>query len=70
MIEFSGGLCLIAAAALGGLLLQALRRLRETRLACAGFERERAAAVAVLGTVPLAGFGASLVAITRLCAFA
>ena len=56
MIEFSGGLYLIAAAALGGLLLQALRRLRETRLACAGFERERAAAVAVLDTVPLAGF--------------
>jgi len=56
VIEFSGGLCLIAAAALGGLLLQALRRLRETRLACAGFERERAAAVAVLDTVPLAGF--------------
>ena len=56
MIEFSGGLCLIAAATLGGLLLQALRRLRETRRACAGFERERAAAVAVLDTVPLAGF--------------
>ena len=56
MIEFSGGLCLIAAVTLGGLLLQASWRLRETRRACAGFERERAAAVAVLDTVPLAGF--------------
>jgi signal transduction histidine kinase len=56
VIEFSGGLCLIAAVTLGGLLLQALWRLRKTRLACAGFERERAAAMAVLDTVPLAGF--------------
>ena len=56
VIEFAGGLCLIAAVVLGGLLLQALRRLRETRLACAGSERERTAAVALLDTVPLAGF--------------
>jgi signal transduction histidine kinase len=56
VIEFAGGLCLIAAVTLGGLLLRAVWRLRETRLACAGFERERAAAVAVLDTVPLAGF--------------
>ena len=56
VIEFAGGLCLIAALTLGGLLLQTLWRLRATRLACAGFERERAAAVAVLDTVPLAGF--------------
>ena len=56
MIEFADGLCLIATVTLGGLLLQAFRRLRETRLACARFERERAAAWAVLDTVPLAGF--------------
>jgi PAS domain-containing protein len=56
VIEFAGGLCLIAAVTLGGLLLHAFRRLRETRLACARFERERAAAWAVLDTVPLAGF--------------
>ena len=56
VIEFAGGLCLIAVVTLGGLLLQTYRRLRETRLACAGFERERVAAMAVLDTVPLAGF--------------
>ena len=55
-MELAGGLCLIAALTLGGLLLQTLWRLRATRLACAGFERERAAAMAVLDTVPLAGF--------------
>src|SRR5260221_111667 len=41
VIEFAGGLCLIAALTLGGLLLQTLWRLRATRLACPGFERER-----------------------------
>ena len=56
VIEFAGGLCLIAALTLGGLLLQTLRKLRATRLACAGFERKHAAAAAVLDTVPLAGF--------------
>src|SRR2546423_15187375 len=56
VIEFAGGLCLIAALTLGGLLLQTLRKLRATRLACAGFERKHAAAAAVLGTGPLAGF--------------
>jgi hypothetical protein len=56
VIEFAGGLCLIAAVTLVGLLLQTFWRLRETRRACAGFERERAAAMAVLDTVPLAGF--------------
>ncbi len=56
MIAFAGGLCLIAAVTLGGLLLRADRRLRATRLALMGREREHAAAVAVLETVPLAGF--------------
>ena len=56
MIEFAGGVCLIVAVTLGGLLLQTSRRLHETRLACAGFEHERATALAVLDTVPLAGF--------------
>ena len=56
LIEFTGGLCLIAALTLGGLLLQASRKLRETQLARAGFERDWSAALAVLDTVPLAGF--------------
>src|SRR5438309_3273967 len=56
VIELAAGLCLIAALPLGWLLLQAYRRWHETRLACAGLERERAAAVAVLDPVPLAGF--------------
>ncbi len=56
MIEFAGGLCLIAAVTLGGLLLQTSRKLSQTRLACTRFEGERDAAVAVLDTVPLAAF--------------
>src|SRR5713101_1711766 len=56
VIEFAGGLCLIAAVTLGGLLLRTSRKLYQTRLACARFEGERDAAVAVLDTVPLAAF--------------
>ena len=56
MIEFAGGLCLVIALTLGGLLMQATAKLRETRLARAGCEHERAQALAVLDTVPLAAF--------------
>jgi len=56
VIEFAGGLCLIAAVTFGGLLLQTSRKLHRVRLACARFEGDRDAAVAVLDTVPLAAF--------------
>src|SRR5215831_9110490 len=56
VIEIAAGFCTVVVITMGGLLLWTTAKLRETRVACAGFERERAAAVAVLDTVPLAGF--------------
>ena len=55
-IELAVGLCTVVAATIGGLLLHTTAKLRETRLACAGLERDRAAAAAVLDTVPLAAY--------------
>src|SRR5439155_7970940 len=56
VIELAGGLFLIAVVTLGGLLLQTSRKLHQARLACARFEGDRDAAVALLDTVPLAVF--------------
>ena len=56
MIEFAAVLFAVAAVTLGGLLLQATAKLRETRHALAGCECNRAEALAVLDTVPLAAF--------------
>src|SRR5215469_164483 len=56
VIEIAAGFCTVVVVTMGGLLLWTTAKLRETRVACAGFERERAAAVGVLDTVPLAGF--------------
>ena len=41
---------------LGGLLLRTRAKLRRMRFVCAGYERRRAEALAVLDTVPLAAF--------------
>src|SRR5208282_6911685 len=63
VIEFAAGLSAVVAMTLGGLLLRATTKLlrattklRATRLALAGYERDRAEALAVLDTVPLAAF--------------
>jgi len=56
VIEFAAGLSAVVAVTMGGLLLWTTAKLRETRLGCAGCERARAEALAVLDTVPLAAF--------------
>jgi len=56
VIEFAAGFCAVVVVTLGGLLLWAIAKLRETRLVYAGCERTRAEASAVLETVPLAAF--------------
>ena len=56
MIEFAAGLSTVVAMTLGGLLLRTTAKLRAIRLALAGYERDRAEALAVLDTVPLAAF--------------
>jgi signal transduction histidine kinase len=56
VVELAAGLCTVVALTLAGLLLQTAAKLREARLACATSERDRAVALAVLDTVPLAAF--------------
>ena len=56
MVELAAGLCIIVALTLGGLLLQTAAKLSEARLAYAAAERDRAVALAVIGSIPLAAF--------------
>ena len=56
MIELAAGLCTVLCLTLGGMLLRTAAKLREARRDCAGLERDRAAALAILDTVPLSAF--------------
>jgi hypothetical protein len=56
VIEFAAGFCVLVVVTLGGLLLRTRAKLRKMRSVCAGYERGRAEALAVLDTVPLAAF--------------
>jgi signal transduction histidine kinase len=56
VIEFAAGLSTVVAVTMGGLLLWTTAKLRQTTLECADSERARAEALALLETVPLAGF--------------
>ena len=48
MIEFAAGFCVFVVVTLGGLLLRTRAKLRRMRFVCAGYERGRAEALAVL----------------------
>jgi signal transduction histidine kinase len=56
VIDLAAGLCTAVGLILGGLLLQTATRLRDARRDCAGLARDRAAALAILDTVPLPAF--------------
>jgi signal transduction histidine kinase len=56
VIELATGFCTVVGVTLGGLLTWTTVKLRETRLAYRGCARDRAEALAVLDTVPLAAF--------------
>ena len=56
VIDFAAGFCAVVVVTLGGLLLRTTAKLREVQSTCAGCERARAEALAVLDTVPLAAF--------------
>ncbi|MBV8337583.1 MAG: PAS domain-containing protein, partial [Alphaproteobacteria bacterium] len=56
MVELAAGFCIIVALTFAGLLLLTAAKLREARLASAASERDRAIALAVIDTVPLAAF--------------
>jgi signal transduction histidine kinase len=56
VIDFAAGFCAVVVVTLGGLLLRTTAKLREVLSTCAGCERARAEALAVLDTVPLAAF--------------
>jgi hypothetical protein len=56
VIELAAGLCTVIGLTLGGMLLRTAANLREARRDCAGLERDRAAAQAILDTVPLSAF--------------
>jgi signal transduction histidine kinase len=56
VIELAAGLCTVIGLTLLGMLLRTAAKLREARHDCAGLERDRAAALAILDTVPLSAF--------------
>jgi signal transduction histidine kinase len=56
VIEFAAGLCTVIALVLGGMLLQTTAKLHAARRSCAGSDRDRRAALAILDTVPLGAF--------------
>jgi signal transduction histidine kinase len=56
VIYLAVGLCAAVSLTLGGLLLQTAARLRDARRDYAGLARDRAAALAILDTVPLSAF--------------